>query len=255
MRITFYGVRGSIPVSSAETLGFGGNTSCVHIKLDNGKNIVFDAGTGIRQLGQKLALPEDPVFLLITHSHWDHIHGFPFFAPIYQKDGAHFPIDAQHLPSKTTCITKHIEQELRTHDIDIRRKALNHPGGGHAYRIAENGVSCAYVTDNELEPPGKIETTYKEWVEFCYEVDLLIHDAQYTESDIPQKHGWGHSLASQAMQLALDAEVGSLALFHHDPDRSDFQLEKLQREAQSFLTDKGVAMRCFCAREGLVMEI
>jgi phosphoribosyl 1,2-cyclic phosphodiesterase len=279
MRITFYGVRGSIPVSSAETLGFGGNTSCVHIKLDNGKNIVFDAGTGIRQLGQKLALPEDPVFLLITHSHWDHIHGFPFFAPIYQKerqvsvyfsephihgelcsllnqmDGAHFPIDAQHLPSKTTCITKHIEQELRTHDIDIRRKALNHPGGGHAYRIAENGVSCAYVTDNELEPPGKIETTYKEWVEFCYEVDLLIHDAQYTESDMPQKHGWGHSLASQAMQLALDAEVGSLALFHHDPDRSDFQLEKLQREAQSFLTDKGVAMRCFCAREGLVMEI
>ena len=104
-------------------------------------------------------------------------------------------------------------------------------------------MSVGYVTDNELEPPGKVHTTYDEWVAFCSDVDVLIHDAQYTEADMPNKHGWGHSLMSQVRQLAIDAEVGSLVMFHHDPDRSDVQLDEIQRENDSFFKGKSSPAR------------
>ena len=114
---------------------------------------------------------------------------------------------------------------------------------GVAHRIEEDGVIVAYVTDNELEPPGKVHTSYDEWVAFCSGVDVLIHDAQYTEADMPNKHGWGHSLMSQVRQLAIDAEVGSLVMFHHDPDRSDVQLDEIQRENDSFFKGKSSPAR------------
>ena len=104
-------------------------------------------------------------------------------------------------------------------------------------------MSVGYVTDNELEPPGKVHTTYDEWVAFCSGVDVLIHDAQYTEADMPHKHGWGHSLMSQVRKLAIDAEVGSLVMFHHDPDRSDVQLDEIQRENDSFFKGKSSPAR------------
>ncbi len=116
-------------------------------------------------------------------------------------------------------------------------------------------MSVGYVTDNELEPPGKVHTTYDEWVAFCSDVDVLIHDAQYTEADMPNKHGWGHSLMSQVRQLAIDAEVGSLFMFHHDPDRSDAQLDEVQRENDSFFKGKSVPTKCYCAWEGCELRV
>ena len=116
-------------------------------------------------------------------------------------------------------------------------------------------MSVGYVTDNELEPPGKVHTTYDEWVAFCSDVDVLIHDAQYTEADMPHKHGWGHSLMSQVRQLAIDAEVGSLVMFHHDPDRSDAQLDEVQRENDSFFKGKSVPTKCYCAWEGCELRV
>ena len=116
-------------------------------------------------------------------------------------------------------------------------------------------MSVGYVTDNELEPPGKVHTTYDEWVAFCSDVDVLIHDAQYTEADMPNKHGWGHSLMSQVRQLAIDAEVGSLVMFHHDPDRSDAQLDEVQRENDSFFKGKSVPTKCYCAWEGCELRV
>lgn len=178
MIITFYGVRGSTPAPGPQTVKYGGNTSCVHIELETGHDLILDAGTGIRSLGHKLAKKSTPANILLSHGHWDHIQGYPFFDPIYQPDrdihvyisvqsgrkllstlfsqmdGTHFPIRAEDLPSNNFPKFKGIESELYEREgIQVVKKPLNHPGGGVAYRINENGASCAYVTDNELEPP------------------------------------------------------------------------------------------------------
>ena len=139
--------------------------------------------------------------------------------------------------------------------LNLIKKELNHPGGGSAYRIEENGVTAAYITDNELEPPGKVHTTYDEWVKFCQGVDVLIHDAQYTEDDMPHKHGWGHSLISQVRQLAVDAEVGALVMFHHDPDRTDGELDEIKRENEIFFRNKYASTKCYTAYEGLAIKL
>ena len=132
---------------------------------------------------------------------------------------------------------------------------MNHPGGGDAYRLEEDGVSVAYITDNELDPPGTPQTTYDEWVEFCKGVDLLIHDAQYIENDIPTKHGWGHSLISQVRQLAVDAQVKNLVMYHHDPERSDSELDEIALETAKFFKSRNSKIGSFIAAEGFVFDL
>jgi phosphoribosyl 1,2-cyclic phosphodiesterase len=279
MVITFYGVRGSIPSPGETTVKYGGNTSCVHVELDNGHSLILDAGTGIRKLGKLIEKDESTVNILLSHGHWDHIQGFPFFAPLYKQDrqirvytspagehnklcslfdqidGANFPVHVNDLPSQSECIMHNIESMLADKNIDVRRAAINHPGGGCAYRIEEDGTSCAYITDNELEPPGKVATTYDEWVAFCRDVDVLIHDAQYLPNDLPHKHGWGHSLVSQVRQLAVDAEVGCLVMFHHDPDRSDAEIDFIQQENEHFFRGRRAPAISLCAAEGMVIRL
>lgn len=279
MLITFYGVRGSIPSPGPATNKYGGNTSCVYIELDNGQNLILDAGTGIRQLGKRLESSDGVINILLSHGHWDHIQGFPFFHPLYQADrqirvytspvgehsklcslfdqidGANFPVRVDDLPSRSECIMENVESSLASKDIKVTRATLNHPGGGCAYRIEENGASCAYITDNELEPPGEIATSYDQWVSFCNSVDVLIHDAQYQEDDMPHKHGWGHSLVSQVRQLAVDAEVGCLVMFHHDPDRSDTEIDFIQQENANFFRGKRAPSISLCAGEGMVIRL
>ena len=279
MKITFYGVRGSIPTPGYGTYRYGGNTSCVHIETASGQDLVLDAGTGIRNLGKRLVEKDSPINLLLSHGHWDHIQGYPFFMPIYQPDrqirvytvaaggheqicalfdqidGANFPVKATELPSQSECITENLEAELASQGICVRRMPINHPGGGYGYRIEEEGTSCAYITDNELEPPQKVSTTYDQWVGFCRGVDVLIHDAQYLESDMPHKHGWGHSLVSQVRQLAVDAEVGCLVMFHHDPDRTDTEIDFIQKDNEHFFNDKRAPSMSLCAAENMQIKL
>lgn len=279
MKITFYGVRGSIPSPGPTTAKYGGNTSCVLVELSNNQRLIFDAGTGIRNLGQKLFQDNDSINILLSHGHWDHIQGYPFFAPIYQPDrqinvftcdegdhrllctlfdqmdGSNFPLKAEELPSNGECIFKNAEKVLFEKNIHIIKKPLNHPGGGSAYRVEDEGTSCAYITDNELDPPYKLNTRYDEWVDFCSGVDVLIHDAQYIENDMPHKHGWGHSLISQVRQLAIDARVKTLVLFHHDPERSDAELDEIQIENDHFFKQNYDNNKSYCAVEGMQITL
>lgn len=278
MILTFHGVRGSIATPGPDTVRYGGNTSCVHVGLSDGRDFLFDAGTGIRLAGRDLARRDGPIFIALTHQHWDHIQGYPFFAPVYQPereikvftvmpsthqvlcelfeqmDGFNFPVRAEDLPSNGECIYEQPDAYLRRRDIEVSTIPLNHPGGGTGFRLTDDDVTIAYITDNELDPPAAPRTNYDRFVEFVRGVDVLIHDAQYTESDMPHKHGWGHSLISQVRQLAVDAEVGSLVLFHHDPERTDAQLDEIQRENDVWFKGRGTSLRSFCAWEGMRLK-
>ena len=278
MLITFYGVRGSIAAPGPATIKYGGNTSCVHVRLKSGENLIFDAGTGIRRLGLNMVQHDEPILLLLSHGHWDHIQGYPFFGPIYQPDreiivfqgvegnavglgaileqmdGSNFPVHAGDLPSRISTIDE-VEEYLLDKPYLTQRKDLNHPGGGHAYRIEEDGVSFAYITDNELDPPEAPHTSYDEWVEYCRGVDLLIHDAQYIENDMPAKHGWGHSLISQVRQLAVDAQVKNLVMYHHDPERTDGELDEIAIESAQYFKSKNSKIGSYIAAEGLTFEL
>lgn len=278
MLITFYGVRGSIAAPGPGTVKYGGNTSCVHVRLNCGENLIFDAGTGIRKLGHKLVQNNEPLLLLLSHGHWDHIQGYPFFEPIYQPDrrirvlqgtegntialrglleqmdGSNFPVHAEDLPSQISSI-QDFDGFIEGQAFHTVRRVINHPGGGYAYRIEEDGVAFAYITDNELFPPEQPRTSYAEWVEFCEGVDLLVHDAQYGVSDLPAKHGWGHSLIDQVRQLAVDARVGNLVMFHHDPERTDAELDEIAIENARFFNSRNSRIGAFIAAEGLVFEL
>jgi phosphoribosyl 1,2-cyclic phosphodiesterase len=192
--VRFWGVRGSIPSPGPTTIRYVGNTSCVSIEISDDNILVLDAGTGIRGLGKALEGGTAAIFVLLTHAHWDHMQGFPFFRPIYQPertvylfptplgeamwcsaleqmDGAHFPVTPAALPSRTACITKNIMAFLRQHGFHITALATNHPGDGSGYRLEHAGRSVVYLTDNELEPPYKKTTEFAEFVDFCQGVD------------------------------------------------------------------------------------
>ena len=173
-----------------------------------------------------------------------------------QLDGFHFPLVQADVSSNSVCRYDNVEQHFAERcEVVLKRKPLNHPGSGSAFLIEEDGVTCAYVTDNELDPPYQQSTTWDEWVEFLHRVDVLIHDAQYTEDDMPHKHGWGHSLIGQVRQLARDAEVGALVMYHHDPDRSDSEIDEIQRTNEKILKDSCSSSISLCAAEGMQLSL
>ncbi len=278
MTIRFWGVRGSIPSPGSSTVRYGGNTACISLHLPGEKTLVLDAGSGIRELGKFLHRKAGEIFIILSHSHWDHIHGFPFFHPIYQKarkiilfpnftehevicslldqmDGAHFPVSAESLPSQPSCVTENDVDFLRHCGIEAFKIVTNHPGGGFGYKVKCNGHSAIYLTDNELDPPYPVATRFEDFVDFCRNTDVLIHDAQYIEADMPLKHGWGHSLASQACTLAAEAGVRHLILYHHDPDRTDDEIDAILEDCRKRLKQRGSSVECTAAYEGLTLEL
>ncbi|MCL5036581.1 MAG: MBL fold metallo-hydrolase [Chloroflexi bacterium] len=282
MQVTFWGTRGSIPVPGEMTNRFGGNTTCVEVRLSDNSLIVFDAGTGIRKLGQKLGnqlvaegkLP--PVNLFLTHSHWDHIQGFPFFSPAHirgviinifgcasnfsklheimsnQMESRYFPVNFNDLSASINFLE--INKSPRFESATIKNLLCNHPGDSYAYRIEEGGRVLVFMTDNELTSENS-RTEWGEFVNFCRGADLLIHDSQFTPSELELRRGWGHSSHLEAARLACEAGVKSLALFHHDPDHSDRQVEKMIEEAREALAGSGRDISCYPAAEGQTFKI
>ena len=256
MQVKFWGVRGSIPTPEYTKMKVGGNTACVEVIVE-GIRIILDMGTGIRGLGKKISQEikdgkNQDILILLTHMHWDHIQGFPFFNPIYLKEsririwGPHkanrtleailaeqmeydyFPIKLQHLPAYFEF--HEIEEGIYnlSGGIKIEAQPHVHPGIAYGYRIEYKNKSVVYCTD--IEHFNNIID--RQVVHLSREADLLIHDAQYTEKEIGYRIGWGHSTWKQAIATAKEAAAKQLLLFHYDPERTDEDAFQIEREAR-----------------------
>ncbi len=262
-KVKFWGVRGSIATPSPNHTFFGGNTSCIEVAA-GGERIIFDAGTGIRNLGhwfQKKNVTR--AHLLLSHTHWDHINGFPFFSPAFKK-GNEFLIRAGHLsdmggvhsilsqqmsqptfPVPIEIMGAKLEfEDFRAGDtfmigneVRIRTTPLHHPNGATGYRVEHKGKSVCYITDTE-HIIGKPDQNILGLVEGA---DLMIYDSTYTDKEFPSKINWGHSTWQEGVRLCQAANVEQLAIFHHDPDHEDMFMERLEAEARHVWTGALVA--------------
>ncbi len=276
MEIRFWGARGSIPSPGPSTLEFGGNTTCLEVVLKSGRRIVIDGGTGIRLLGEHLKTSVYTVrlHLLLTHNHWDHLLGLPFFFPIYREDSeiqidgwplafqalkrvfddhmgdGFFPVAFEQLKAHISFVNKVARSPLLFEDAHIDSIPLNHPQGCLGFRFQENGQTMVFFTDNELGLDGGYR--FQDFVKFCKGADLLIHDAQYLPEEVSWHRGWGHSTYAEAVQLALEAGVKTLLLTHHDPSRPDEQVRKIISRARQLAASSGSMLNVDGAREGEV---
>ncbi|MFI5236534.1 MAG: MBL fold metallo-hydrolase [Ignavibacteriales bacterium] len=280
MLVKFYGTRGSIPVCSPGFQEFGGNTTCIQIRVKETNNIaVLDAGTGIRELGKdflKSGHKQDEIFIAFTHFHWDHIQGFPFFAPALVKNQKinilalgwgyklnsledifrtqmrkeYFPVQLEKMGADFNFMllkeTKKVFEPRvkKPTPVLVKTNKHNHPGGAYGYRIERKGKVIVFCTD--IEHGISIDENV---VKFAENADLLIHDAQYTDEELKKKSGWGHSSFNQAIEVAERANVKLLALTHHDPDHDDEFLKKMEVKCQKRFSN------CFVAREKTEIEI
>jgi phosphoribosyl 1,2-cyclic phosphodiesterase/CheY-like chemotaxis protein len=296
-RVKFWGVRGSIPSPGPGTVHFGGNTACVEVRA-GGEIIILDAGTGLRALGRALTdeFGDQPLHLtlLLTHTHWDHIQGLPFFRPVYQPqsrlrilgyEGArkslvnvlssqmespYFPVLFDELPGNIQ-IEELKDLEFQVGAVRVKAWFANHPGICVGYRIFTDEGSVAFFPDNEphtrSHQPATGQTSdtqatlayaqeqEQRTVEFLRGADVLILDAQYDAEEYQEHIGWGHGCVDFAVSLALKAEVKRLFLFHHDPEHDDAKVETMLAHARQLVANTGAALYVDAAREGLVAEL
>ncbi|WP_216907167.1 MBL fold metallo-hydrolase [Synechococcus sp. CCY 0621] len=286
MLVRFWGTRGSIAKPGPDTFRFGGNTSCVEVRSGAGTLLVIDCGTGAHGLGQAL-MQESPDgmegSLLISHTHWDHIQGFPFFAPFFapghawdvygpsglsgslrsvlsgQMQHAYFPVT---LDQFAAAIHYHDlgEGTFRIGDVTVTTHYLNHPALTLAYRLQADGATVVYCCDHEPHAAelasgiGPLSGQDLHYAEFIEGADLVIHDAQYTALEFPAKLGWGHSSVEYAVRLCEEAGVARLVLTHHDPLRNDAAIDLILARVRADLADRGSPLEVMAASEGLVLR-
>ena len=294
MKIKFWGVRGSIPAPGPQTVRYGGNTTCIEVRSDAGELIILDAGTGIFPLAQTL-LKELPVRanVFITHTHWDHIHGLPFFIPFFipgnsvrihgaydvissqgieqimnvQMQYSYFPIREAELKARIEYQTLEIGEAVQIGDATITNTLLNHPVIDFGYRVDCNGKSMFFTGDHEpwfniydeadegyAEFQALVEEKQRHMDDTIRGVDVLIMDCSYTAAEYPSKKGWGHSTFDYAMELARRTGVKTLVCTHHEPTRSDDELEQVFTEAKERVARPGDP-EIILSREGLELEI
>ncbi len=281
LSVRFWGTRGSIPSPGNSTTRYGGNTSCVEVEAGDCR-IILDAGTGIRLLGEKLnaesATKRASIFL--SHFHWDHIHGFPFFAPAYnpefelriigptqegmdmesllrgQMESVYFPIPYDALSANITF--HHLNEGSWEHDgVRLRSMRMRHTSFTVGYRVEAFGRKVVFIPDNELvggsysTPPGWMD----QLVEFVAGADLLLHDAMFTTEEYPAREGWGHSTFTQALELAERARVKRLYFFHHAPGRSDQELDRIVQHFREEVGNRGSDLDVRAAAEGAPLII
>lgn len=286
MHVRFWGTRGSLAKPGPTTLRYGGNTSCVEVGTDAGDLLVLDCGTGAHELGRSLLRRGKGRIdgsLLIGHPHWDHIQGFPFFAPFFQPDNE-WDIYAPRASGESLRETlaaqmtypyfpvalAELHATLRYHDLDeqslvignarIFTRLLNHPAPALGYRIEADGAAMVYVCDHEpyerqvaIASAG-VHGADARHADFLLDADLVIHDAQYTAAEYAAKEGWGHSTLEYAIRVCEHAGVRRLAFTHHDPLRDDAAVDRLVDEANRF-RGKGSGLDIVAASEGMVLEL
>lgn len=260
---------------------FGGNTSCVEVVAASGERFVIDAGTGIRGLGDYLLESGQSLqlTLLLTHNHWDHVLGMPFFKPIYlentqidvdgcpkgfyglaaifddRKGNGFFPVAFDDLKAHISYLDVLTRGPLTIGNVVIEGIELNHPQGGMGFRFREDERSFAFMTDNELRTNGPIGRRLDDYAFFAQGCDLLIHDAQYLPKEISSHRGWGHSTYIDAIRLALAAGIPRLILFHHDPCRTDRQIRDMEKRARQYVKEQQAQLDVSAAREGEIVHL
>jgi len=287
MYIKFWGTRGSISVPGPTTLKYGGNTTCLQVISDQGDLIIIDCGTGAYNLGLHLMSQPHNKFkgcFCFSHTHWDHIQGVPFFAPLFDPQGhwdifgpygfgqsirealkgqmmhQYFPISIKEFGANI-CYHDLMEGQFSVGNINIKTQYLNHTALTLGFRLESNGVSIVYACDHEpflkqlATGEGTIAGQDLTHLEFLRNADLVIHDSQYTPTEYFDKIGWGHSTPEYAIRICREAGVKALALTHHDPLRTDQQLDAMNREIQEKLNLEGLSMQVFFAREGQEIEL
>ncbi|HYL78110.1 MAG TPA: MBL fold metallo-hydrolase [Bryobacteraceae bacterium] len=289
MRVRFWGTRGSIATPGKGTVHFGGNTSCIELITDAGNHLILDCGTGARLLGnQWMAKASGPItgVILLTHTHWDHIQGFPFFTPlfvpgnhfeVYGPEGCHTSLrdvlsgqmDYHYFPVELNQLAAQIkyadlsEGEHRIAGVTVRAQSMNHPSPTLGYRVEGDGVSVCYLCDHEMfsehvwregAEPGRIDSILhdgdREHAEYMKDATVVVHEAQYTPEEYPAKRNWGHSTFEYVVQLAAAANVRQLFLTHHDPSHDDTFITGIEHRAQQLARQLGSKMEVSCAYEG-----
>ena len=276
MRVTFWGTRGSIPTPGSHTVRYGGDTACVSVEDGSGL-LILDAGTGIRRLGEALVARRyrQPIDLVLSHTHWDHIQGLPFFAPVHDPKAKvrvfgpkpdalslrevlvrqmSAPVSPSHyaMAAARMMVTEVTADEFRTDYFRVRTIPLRHPGRTLGFSISGNagGAAVNYMTDNELGDLAKTPDWQGALVGFLRGSDMLIHDATYGDDEIPSRTGWGHSSGSQAVDLAIAARIRTLILFHHAPEHGDRDVDRVLAEARRRVAAAGAELQVEAAAAG-----